>query len=190
MPFVTRGRWAALLTALFLGVAHADLGERIKACDACHGANGISTTPGMPSLAGQPKVFMENYLVMTREGVRGTAAMQRLLHGATDREIVALSDHYAKLPPPVAPSDRNAALYEQGRQLAAKHRCGTCHLPDYSGRAQMQRLAGQREDYLVDITRRFRDAPPPGSETLMNAALYGVSDAEIRALAHFLSRFR
>jgi cytochrome c553 len=36
----------------------------------------------------------------------------------------------------------------------------------------------------------FRDAPPPGGDTLMSAALYGVSDADIRALAHFLARAR
>lgn len=58
------------------------------------------------------------------------------------------------------------------------------------GRAQMQRLAAQREDYLIDIMRRFRDAPPPGSDTLMNAALYAVSDSDIRATAHFLARYR
>jgi cytochrome c553 len=63
-------------------------------------------------------------------------------------------------------------------------------LPDFSGRAQIPRLAAQREEYLDDIMRTFRDAPPPGSDTLMNAALYGVSDADIRAMAHFLARYR
>jgi cytochrome c553 len=38
--------------------------------------------------------------------------------------------------------------------------------------------------------RKFRDAPPPGSDTIMSATLYGVSDADIRALAHFLARSR
>jgi cytochrome c553 len=36
-------------------------------------------------------------------------------------------------------------------------RCNNCHLPDCSGREQIPRLAGQREEYLLDSMRYFRD---------------------------------
>ena len=50
----------------------------------------------------------------------------------------------------------------------------------------MPRLAGQREDYLESEMRAYRASQRP--DTTMTAALYGVKDDEIRALAHFLSR--
>ena len=190
MRSLGKGRWAGLLTALFLSVSQAQIGERLKVCAGCHGPDGNSVTPGIPSIAAQPAVFLENLMILMREGLRGTASMQQLLKGVSDRELAAIAAHYARLPPPAAQGRGDDALYARGRQLAAKLRCGSCHLPDYSGRAQIPRLAAQREDYLDDIMRTFRDAPPPGSDTLMNAALYGVSDADIRAMAHFLARCR
>src|SRR5262245_29391338 len=94
------GRWGILLTALFISTASAQgIEERLKACGGCHGVDGNSATPGTPSLAGQPKVFLENYLVLTREGLRGTKVMQDLLKGVKDPEIVAMATHYSKLTP-------------------------------------------------------------------------------------------
>lgn len=190
MSFVGKGRWAVLLTALFVCGVKAQVAERLKVCAECHGPDGNSVTPGIPSIAAQPTVFLENLMIQMREGLRGTAAMRRLLKGVSDRDIVAIAAHYAKLPPPAAQGSKDEAQYNRGRQLAVRLRCGSCHVPDFSGQAQIPRLAAQREEYLVDIMRAFRDAPPPGSDTIMSAALYGVSDADIRAMAHFLSRLR
>jgi cytochrome c553 len=36
--------------------------------------------------------------------------------------------------------------------------------------------------------RAYRDGKRTGGDTIMAATLYGVSDADIRALAHFLAR--
>ena len=165
------------------------LAERLKACAACHGADGNSQTPGIPSIAGQPKVFVENLLVLVREGLRGSPVMQELLRGVKDREIIALATHYAALPARAAPGTRDAALVARGRELSGKLRCGICHLADFRGQQQVPRLAGQREEFLVATLIAFRDNPPPGVDTQMSAALYGVSDADIKALAHFLARY-
>lgn len=182
------GRRAWLLAALlFSAPAAAQIAER---CASCHGPDGTSVTPGIPSIAAQPKVFVENLLVLVREGVRGGEAMQQQMKGVSDREISALAAHFAKLPLRPAPGESDAALMKQGRQASAKYRCGICHLRDYRGREGSPRIAGQREEYLFDIMRAFRDAPPPGSDANMSAAMYGVSDADIRAMAHLLAHSR
>ena len=89
-----KGRWA-LLAALFISAAHGQTEDRLAAqlrtCAGCHGADGNSTIAGTPSIAAQPRIFVENYLVMTREGIRGSAVMQELLKGVPDKEIVALA---------------------------------------------------------------------------------------------------
>ena len=133
---------------------------------------------------------MENLLVLVREGVRGSAAMQQQMKGLSDRDIVALAAHFARLPLRAAPGKADAALIKQGEQASAKYRCGICHLRDYRGRDGTPRLAGQREDYLVESMRAFRDAPPNGSDTNMSETMQGVSDADIRAIAHLLAHSR
>lgn len=165
-----------------------DISARLMACAACHGADGNSQLPNTPSLAGQPKVFVENQLVIIREGLRDIPAMKGLLDGVSDAEITAMAVHFAKLPARNAPTPGDPALMAQGKALAEGMRCGICHLPDYRGREQMPRLAAQREDYLLYSMQQFKNNQAIGRDTIMAASLYGVSDGDLKALAHFLAR--
>ena len=184
------GRWGLVLTALFVSSAIAQVEERLKVCAGCHGADGNSTTAVTPSLAGQPKIFLENYLVLTREGLRGTKLMQDLLKGVKDAEIVAMATHFSKLAPKSGAGAVDKGLFERGKDVAAKSRCGSCHLAKFQGREQMPRLAGQREDFLADAMLAYQQNRRAGGDTIMAASLYGISAADIKALAHYLSRLR
>jgi len=183
-----QGRWA-LLAALLVSAAAAQ--DRLPLCAACHGADGNSEMPGVPSIAGQPQLFLETQLVLFREELRRSPQMQPAVNGLTDKEIVRLAAHYAALPArPVTSEPPDPARAKQGSALAQKLHCGSCHLSDFRGQKQMPRLAGQREDYLDESMRAYRDNRRPGGDTIMAAALYGVSDADIAAMAHYLSRLR
>lgn len=190
MRLLRAGRWGFFLTALFISVAQAQTEARLKVCTSCHGADGNSLIAGTPSLAGQPKVFLENYLVLTREGLRGTQVMQDLLKGVKDPEIVAMATHFSKLAPRGEQGAVDKALFERGKTVAAKNRCGTCHQPDYRGRDQMPRLAGQREDFLAEVMFAYQQNRRAGGDTIMAASLYGIPAADIKALAHYLARLR
>jgi cytochrome c553 len=185
MRFETKGRWAAgLLTAFFSACALSQ-----EACVACHGPDGNSVTPGIPSIAGQPKTFIENQLVLMREELRPAPQMQPIVKGMKDAEISRLAEHFSKLPTKsMASGPADAALMNQGQARAKDLRCGVCHVSDFSGQNQVPRLAGQREEYLDSEMRAYRDGKRKGGDTIMAAALYGVSDADIKALAHFLAR--
>ena len=37
--------------------------------------------------------------------------------------------------------------------------------------------------------KMYRDAPAPGRDTAMSAALYGLKDGELESLAHYLAHF-
>jgi len=164
------------------------LAERLSGCAACHGADGNSTTAGIPSLAGQPEIFITTQMILFREGLRPSEQMAPRAAGLSDGTILAMAAHFARLTPrPTGrPADRD--LMARGRGLARAGRCGQCHLPDFSGRAQMPRLAGQRQDYLTAALTAYRDEERGGADTTMIDVMRGASDADIRALAHFLSR--
>jgi cytochrome c553 len=184
-----------MLTALFLfpasvlllsAQAHAQQGA--EQCATCHGADGNSTTEGTPSIAGQPKLFIENQLILIREGLRRSQAMEPVVKGMKDPQIIALAKHFSALPGrKVTQSPLDKGLAQKGRALAKQLHCGSCHVPTFEGQNQIPRLAGQREEYLESEMRAYRDGHRTGGDTIMAAALYGVKDPEIRALAHFLS---
>lgn len=184
---------AASLPATSASAQDAERGRALadtRACATCHGAAGISALAGSPSLAGQHTDFTTLHLVLFREGLRRVPAMQAIVRGLTDGQIEDLSAHYARLPP-AAPPDRgprDAARFAHGQQRAAAMGCGTCHLPHYAGRANIPRIAGQREDFLALTMREYRDNIRVGADTQMNGLLHGVSDADIDALAHFLAQ--
>ena len=190
MRALQSGRWGLVLTAFFVSAVSAQVEERLKACAGCHGADGNSTLAGTPSLAGQPKVFLENYLVLTREGLRGTKVMQDLLKSVKDPEIVAMATHFSKLAPKAGEGALDKPLFERGKAVAAKNRCANCHSTDYRGREQMPRLAAQREDFLAEAMLAYQQNRRAGGDTIMAASLYGIPAADIKALAHYLSRLR
>lgn len=165
-----------------------NINARLPLCAACHGADGNSHLQSVPSLAGQPKIFIENQLVMIREGMRHIPAKLGLLTTFTDEDITAMAAHYAALPLNKPFSARQNGLFELGELKSQEFRCGICHLPSYLGREQIPRLAGQREDYLVHSMRQFRSNQAVGRDTIMAASLFGVSDSDIKAMAHYLSR--
>jgi cytochrome c553 len=179
-----------LLAALF--VSGATLAQdRIALCTSCHGADGNSQTPGIPSIAGQPRVYLENQLIILREGLRVLPQMQQAVEGLSDKEIVKIAQYFARLPMRAAATDApNPAKVQRATALAKQLHCGSCHLPDFRGREQMPRLAGQREEYLLESMLAYRDDRRKGGDTIMAAALYGVSDEDIRALAHYLARLK
>lgn len=179
---------AAFACLLVTGVKAQTLSAKLAVCAACHGADGNAPLAGSPSLAGQPKIFIENQLVMIREGMRSIPMMQGLLNGVTDEEVAAMAAHYAGLPLKKPPTDRDAKLYPLGEKLSKEMRCGICHLPNYMGREQIPRLAGQREDYLLHSMRQFKSNQAVGRDTVMAASLYGVSDDDLKAMAHYLAR--
>ena len=183
------GRWA-WLTALFVCSALAQPApEKAPLCNVCHGANGNSATPGTPSIAGQPALFVENQLVLIREGVRKVQpVMEAAVQGMKDVEIRALARHYAAQKPIAQQGEPEPALMKHGAALAKKLHCGSCHEKEFRGREQMPRLAAQREEYLESSMNAYRNYTRTGGDTLMAASLYGTTDADIRALAHYLAK--
>ena len=157
----------------------------IAQCDQCHGKNGNSRLESMPSLAGQPAFFILNQLILMREGVRPVEAMSAIVAGLDDREIAALAEHYAGLPPMRSGEPADPALARRGAALSRRLHCESCHLPSLAGQDQMPRIAGQRIDYLTAALKAFRDNTRRGADTLMSAAVHGLSDADLTALAHY-----
>jgi cytochrome c553 len=167
------------------------LQEKIAQCVACHGEAGRSENPDVPHVGGQPKLFVMYQLFFYREGRRANPEMNTVAKGMTDADLTALSEYVSRLPPPPPPeSSADAARYARGADVAAKRICATCHNPDYSGREQMARLAGQREAYLLKSFKEYQAGKRIGTQAAMAEAVRGLDEGELADLAHYLAHFR
>jgi len=162
-------------------------------CVACHGETGQSENPDIPNIGGQPKLFVMYQLFFYREGRRKSPEMNTVARDITDADLTALADYVSGLPPP-KPADGGADIdqprYLRGADIVRQRRCAVCHNPDFSGREQMPRIAGQREKYLLKSFKEYQAGQRIGTQAAMAEAVRGLDDTQLADLAYHLTRFR
>jgi|ERR1700688_2296009 len=174
--------------------------ERVAPCLACHGHNGQSENPVVPSLGGQPAPYLLIQLYLFREKQRASTfkkddqmiqIMSEMTKEFTDDDLRAFSDYLAKLPAPPPPADTgDAARVQSGRAQITANRCNSCHNLDLSGRENIPHIANQREDFLTKTLREYKDNTRHGYDGVMAEVLAPVTDAQIADLAYYIARFR
>ena len=164
--------------------------ERLTVCLTCHGEKGQSENPEVPSLGAQPAFYLLIQLYMFRERQRVVEVMNEATKALTDDELRNLADIVSKLPPP-APVEGPAddARMERARVLIQQHRCNFCHR-NLTGRENVPRLAGQREDYLSKTLHEYKTNIRRGYDASMAEVMYPLNDAQILDLAYFIARAR
>lgn len=182
---------AALLVIALKDANAQTLQDKIAQCAACHGEDGQSKDPKIPNIGGQPKLFVMYQLFFYREGRRKSPEMNVIAKELTDAELDAIADHVAKLPPsPSVGGAIDEARYKRGAKLAQERICASCHNPDYSGREQMARLAGQHPEYTLKALQDFRAGIRIGTQAAMPETVRGLTDEALADLAHYLAHFK
>ena len=167
------------------------LDARLPTCLACHGENGQSQLPEVPSLGAQPALYSLTQLVMFRDQLRESEPMNEMAKGLSDDDLRKAADLIARLPPPAPVADASdAARMEKARALAAQNKCNFCHQSNFEGGQNVPRLAGQREDYLLKALRGYKDNSRRGYDAAMSEVVYPLNDADFIELAYFLSRLK
>jgi cytochrome c553 len=165
--------------------------ERKPACLQCHGENGVSPTPEVPSLGGLPEFYALLQLVAFREGNRTVEIMNEMTKGMTDDDLRAAAAFVAQQPRPPAPKEAgDPARMARGRELANQNRCGFCHGAEFLGGEQMPPLRNQREDYLLISLRAYKAEKRIGDRAAMAEVLYPLKDNDFADLAHYFAHMR
>jgi cytochrome c553 len=185
--------WVAFFTTLHLSfnVAAAPpdaVAGKAKAqtCFACHGENGISTSPEIPSLAAHPPLSLTYQLIQFRGQQRKGGGMEVIAMNLSDQDMRDISAYYSELPPPLAKSG-NADKIAKGRQISSIQYCNSCHGPQLQGQKHIARLAGQSHEYLVTQLKNIRSGARVDMDGTMGSAARGLSDEDIEVLAAYAS---
>jgi len=187
-------RNAAALAAAFLFLcadaqaADAEAGKaKAAVCVACHGPDGNSANPALPSIAGHPAQAISTQLYQFREGNRKDPQMSPMAANLSNADMNDLAAYFAsqKMAPPkhhTAPA--NAAA---GPELAKKFNCTQCHGPALLGQQHIPRLAGQQADYLRAQLRGFKAGTRADMDGNMTAAAQALSDKDIEVLVDYIA---
>jgi cytochrome c553 len=136
------------------------MAQRVRACTACHGAQGRASRHGyQPRIAGKPAGYLADQLIAFRDGRRRHPAMQRLLEPLDDRYLREIAAHFAAIdlpyPPALAPTAtvaelaRGEALARHGDAARGIPACAACHGPGLLGaQPGVPGLLGLPRDYL------------------------------------------
>ena len=161
--------------------------ERGTFCFYCHGEDGNSRRPHVPKLAGQNPVYLLDQIERFATGARRTTYMQALARRFTDEDKLNLVIYFSSQP--LRPAGGDPALAVRGEPIY-RSRCIGCHGLDGRGRRGYARLAGQQPEYLFRTLREFRDPGGRRDSPVMRTMVQGLSDGELRALAHYLASLR
>jgi sulfide dehydrogenase cytochrome subunit len=113
---------------LAIGAAHAadtKTESLARTCNACHGENGVSVGPNMPSIGGLSETYLEQVMLQWKNNERYSATMGRHFKGYSDVELASLAAYYSKLPWVPVVQHADAKILAQGKE--ASDRCETCH---------------------------------------------------------------
>src|SRR5256885_17084487 len=87
---------AVVLATLLLPAQSQSLPERQAACLSCHGENGQSQNPEVPSLGGEPEDYVTIQLVMFRDKLRVVDIINQVVTDASDDKVRELAGFGAR----------------------------------------------------------------------------------------------
>jgi len=155
--------------------------EATADCAGCHGEDGNSDIPGIPSLAGQHVNYLINALESYKDGLRKNEEMQAFVEGVSSADIEDMAYYYAAIVPrrtePPAEGDAFAGL-------AVTTPCAGCHADDGNNRdPKTPRLAGLDAEYLVAAVEAYRSGDR--DHDVMREAVSTLREKDIKDMAAF-----
>lgn len=180
--------------------SQAALKAKINYCKTCHGlqGQGFRGSYPMPRLAGQQPEYLVNQLQAFIERRRNNPVMFNVAHVLSPEMEKALAQQFNSLDPkPLDGVSREnltegKKIYLEGIAKSDVPPCASCHGDDAKGRDAFPRLAGQLHDYVYKkLTNwdkeRGQDKNNPDNSAIMQPIAHNLTDAQIRAVAGYLS---
>ena len=200
------------LTSLAVSTAtNAFAGEQLKGdptagkaksatCAACHGADGNSSNPEWPKLAGQSESYLLKQLQNFKaekdsDGSRYNASMAPMVAGLSNQDMADLAAYYASQE--TKPGSADQSLVELGRQVykggnnsSGVPACAACHGPNGGGNpmAKFPSLAGQHAKYTeIQLQAFSKGQRANDAGKMMRNIADKMTDAEMQAVSEYIA---
>lgn len=157
---------AIVFGAFATSVANAEIASEemlANTCVGCHGTNGVSNGPAIPSIAGMSETYFVDVMSQYAKDERASTIMGRIARGYSEEELKVMGGYFAKQPIGKPKQSFDEAKAKKGKELHDKY-CEKCHSEGGSlGEDDAGILAGQWAPYikytLHDFATGARDMP-------------------------------
>jgi len=164
-------------------------------CVACHNADGNSTAPANPKLAGQHPEYINKQLTNFKSGERKNPIMSGMVAALSPEDMKNLGAYFGeKKPAAGAANDKNLVaagqkIYKGGNQSSGVPACASCHGPNGAGiPVQFPRLGGQHAEYTLTQLTNFRSGERGNDAAkMMRVIAAKMTDQEMKAVAEYIS---
>lgn len=161
----------------------ADGANLVLNCAGCHGNQGNSTTPGIPSLSRLHNDYLVKAIKAYRDGERNHTAMRNSVLGLSDADIGKIALYYA-MQEPAGNSSSLKGDAAAGKILAAA--CAGCH-GEYGNSITglTPSLAGQDPAYLATAVKKYASGARTHAD--MQNAVKDLNDHELSDIVAYFS---
>ena len=162
-------------------------------CALCHGAEGDSSSPLYPRLAGQHHQYIAKQLADFKAGRRKSDTMASMATDLTPEEMLALGVYFEQKPTKPRPArDVELAgvgryIFHRGNESSGVAACAGCHGEAGHGTDQLPRLAGQVPRYIEDQLRSFNKRERTNDNAIMHSIASKLTELEIKGVAMYIS---
>lgn len=188
----------AVATASAHAAGDAQAGEAKSAiCGSCHGADGNSSIPINPNLAGQVPGYISAQLQAFKSGERANAIMAGQVAILSEEDMDDLDAYYSSKPAKVtsALTDEQKAMAEAGRVIyrggfaeRGISACMSCHGPSGHGIPKnYPRVSAQHYEYLEQQLLAYKKGERKGLNDIMHNIAFGLSELQIKQLSAYMA---
>jgi cytochrome c553 len=162
-------------------------------CFICHGADGESSSPLFPRLAGQHAAYVARQLADYKSGRRKSSAMQPMVVDLSAADLKALGAYFESRPVHAHEvQDTELAqvgrfIYHRGNPYSGVAACAGCHGAAGHGTETLPRLSGQHAAYTENQLKQFGKRERTNDNAVMQAVAGKLTELEIKAVAAYIS---
>jgi cytochrome c553 len=162
-------------------------------CFICHGADGESSSPIFPRLAGQHATYVARQLADYQSGRRKSDTMRPMVEDLTAADFAALGRYFeSRTPIAHQPADVDLAgvgrfIFERGNPYSGIPSCASCHGPKGVGTDNLPRLAGQHAAYLEQQLKKFNARERTNDNAVMHSVASKLTELEAKAVSSYIS---
>ena len=159
----------------------------VASCAKCHNVDGVSTTKGLPNIAGQRPSYMYLELKAYQSGARANADMVQKVKFLSDDAIAKVAAYYASLDPAEPPKTEPPKYIDPvlaGKTAAIP--CAKCHGENgVSQKPGVPNLIGMAPKYLAPTISAYKteDRKLDAKNEAMKTAISNLSDADVEHVA-------
>jgi len=164
-----------------------EMPAKAATCLACHGVNGNSSMPGVPSLAAQNARYIYLQLRDYQEGRRENIMMTPMAAGLTRPEMQELANYFSQQKLSSKNFKADPEKVKKGIAKADETLCAMCHLGEFKGQNEIPKVAGQNFDYVVGMLKAFKAKTRTNDAGNMTSVASTLSDEDIENLGHYIA---